>query len=284
MEINIKDEIRYRGCKPNPQIITPSQELFELYELLNRCINFLEKNRKAKFCEEIKAGRTFLNEMYKIHDVPWSYYKKTLIWEINVEGYISPFSLPIKRVKGEIERYGLLKEEITLSDVPTISYKRIEVFKETTEALSSTYIHEITHTQQNHIPELIEDYYDTETLSIFNELLYASYKTEKYAKSYDTSRIQDIIKGLELLFRYKDNIKENYDTLLEACCYLVSTLKAYHLFYIYYYGNTSTKKHILKKIQKVFNHRISVEECLTSLDISYENSLNIQKLERVLNR
>lgn len=277
MKLSIKDEWRYRGWKPDPKIITISPELENLYELLKRYEDLPKRNQKAKFCNEIEAGRTFLSEIYKIHNVPWM---KVLVWNLIIKGNISPFSLPIKRVKGV---NGSLDERLVLDDSPHISYESVKVSRKSTEILSSIYIHEITHTQQNHIPGLIEDYYDLEVLSIFNELLYASFKTERYARLYDTNRLQSTFGDLEFLFNYKDNIEENYD-LVKACCYIVSTLKAYHLFYIYYYGNTSTKRHILSMIQKVFDHCITVEECLTSLDISYENSLDIQKLERVLNR
>ena len=44
------------------------------------------------------------------------------------------------------------------------------------------------------------------------------------------------------------------------------------------------KDYIILLIQKVFDGDICVEQCLEALDITYENSLNVKRLERYLKR
>ena len=58
-----------------------------------------------------------------------------------------------------------------------------------------------------------------------------------------------------------------------ACKYIVSTVKAFHMFNNYYMGDEIEKNNILWMVQRVLSGSMSVEKLLSELAISYNNSL-----------
>ena len=130
-----------------------------------------------------------------------------------------------------------------------------------TEITKLAYTHEIAHSQLNHIKGIIKDYYNTEVISILLESIHAleADPTERLLYVHDTKRLKDLVHIIKELNKYHstDN-PEIKNTLLEESVYLQSTLEAYELFLLYYYGSVELKREILAKVQALFNQRNNI--------------------------
>lgn len=152
---------------------------------------------------------------------------------------------------------------------------------------SSSYVHEITHTQVDSLKGSLEEYYNVEVLSIFNELFHASIldKDEKILRLNDSRRIYEMsITAQELRknFDGKNNMDRN--ELLDCCKYLISDLKAYDLFITFYNANNSVKNDILDDVQSVFDGIITVEELLAKYDVTLDSIEDSPKMLKYFKR
>ena len=286
---------QYQAC---PKTIKPSTSLIEIcLEItsleLNKQRFSLERSTKK---EEINNTKAFFSQHFKIHKVLYkptiSDYLSTLALKylnikpatkiINHFGiYTNPFNIPISFSSSDIINGTLIEPIIYLDNEEFyqnnhIGYRQIILPKEATKLTSATYTHEITHTLLNNQPGIIKEYYNSEILSIFLELLnlYET-KTEENLKLQETIRINDLITNVAYLNAYhyhKLILDEN--TQLEISKYTVSILKAYQLFIKYYYSSSSYRKYILTSIQSIFDGQLSLEELLSNLDITLTNSIN----------
>lgn len=287
MLANIYEEIECRGCKTNPNIIVPSKELIEIGSFLSLLQNESVILPKEKLRTILKSSRDFLNSTYDLHYVPFEYYKKNPFLKIQITSDTNPFSLPIKRVKDEDDFYGCLREFITFEPNPKITFRHIELPKRATKLTSLSYTHEITHSQLNHMRGLIEEYYNTEVLSIFNELLHAYHTDDQECllRIHDERRLSELAICINELSKYQGtNDEEIKSVLLEGSCYCTSTLKAYNMFIRYYYGTQKIKKELRRGVQNVIDGDLTLEDELKKLDISFENSQDIKALRKYLNR
>ena len=83
---------------------------------------------------------------------------------------------------------------------------------------------------------------------------------------------------------YTRNDEEVKNVLLEGSLYLQSTLEAYNLFIKYYNGSLSLKKEILQSIQKLFEQEYTLEDMLSSFDVSLESSIDPIRLNKYIKR
>ena len=88
----------------------------------------------------------------------------------------------------------------------------------------------------------------------------------------------------ELNKHHNSTNQEAINIMIEGSSYAESTLKAYNLFLRYYYGSNKTRKYLLYNVQRVFNQELSLEDLLQELDITLENSQDIQTLSKYLHR
>lgn len=285
MPISIKEEIAYRGCNPNPKVIVPSKELISISNLISMANLEEHLLPKERLREVLKSSRNFLNSMYDLHYVPSEIIKKKFIFSLECTGNINPYSLPIFKIETDDDFYGCLKEILSAEEEIKIIFRGIELPKNPTKITSLSYTHEITHTQLNHMRGLIREYYNTEVLSVFNELLHAYYTkdNEVLLREHDARRLKELAFIIDFL-NTKDENNYNIERQIEGSCYCESTLKAYNLFIRYYFGTESIRKHIIKSIQRVIDGEITLEEILDSLDITFENSQDIKRFTKYLKR
>lgn len=288
MLASINEEIKYRHYEPNPKIISPSKELVEIGLMLERFKNDYTNLPKEKIKTILKSSREFLNSKYNLHNIPFEYYKKNFFLQLQISGMTDPFSLPIKRVKIEDDFYGAIREVITFKDEgTTIAFRYIELPKSPTKLTSLSYTHEITHSQLNHMKGIIKEYYNTEVFSIFNELLHAYFTpaNESLLRIHDARRLGELSICISELAKYKDSQDEEIKSvLLEGSCYCASTLKAYQMFLRFYYGSLKEQKRLINGVQRVMDGKITLEDELEKLDISFEGSQDIKTLKKYLNR
>lgn len=286
---SLEEEILLRGYDKEPDIIIPTQPIIELSTILDD--PYLEQ--LPVHPEKIKVGRNstinFYESFFKLQRVPYYIEKKYGPFKIERQGDIHPFALPIKKEKDADEFFGSLNEIIFLTEpFKTIYYKSISLAKKSTELSKLAYTHEIAHSQLNHVRGLIEEYYNTEVISIFLELVHALELNdgEYLLTAHDSIRLTELKYIIDELNKYYDRREEPEikKVLLEGSLYLQSTLQAYNLFITYYNSPLSIKKEILSSVQSLFNQEHTLEEMLSKLDISFESSINPERIKNYIRR
>ena len=288
MEHNISEQIKFRRFKEIPAIIPPSKELIMIASLIDKMPEPNIEAHPEKLKQVLKTSREFLSKYLTLNPIPYvKEYKLFNITKIEINGYIHPFNLPVKKVKNNDMFYGCSNEIIYFNTTDFLKYRWIELSSNLTEVSSLSYTHELTHTQLNHCEGIVNDYNNVEFLSIFLELVQAleTKEDESLLILHDNLRLRELQSSIIELDKYAttydDEIKE---VLIEGTSYLHSTLKAYQLFFIYYYGNNETKYKIMHYIQEVFNHRLTVEGLLKKFNITFTNSQNKDDMNMYLKR
>ena len=290
--IDKETELKIHGHNPLEGIIIPTKEeidfatLIEDLDIPSRSF-YLGPYNKHK---AIKEAQDFFNRHFTLHKIP---YKNELRCDIdrfllihlpgikiplkvhNIARNIHPFNLPI-RYTGEELTSCMVVENVTylateyFIDNMKVSFKEIILPPTITELTSSSYVHEITHTQLAHIKGIIKNYYNSEVLSIFLEILsiYESPLVDQLLPLQDAIRLTELYEELYQLEEHNKGVKEYpREDLIDASKYSESIIKAYGLFVEYYYGTPSLRKYILNSIQNIFNGNLVLEELLDEFEL-----------------
>ncbi len=302
-------ELKVHGYDPVTDIITPNKTMIDFgtfiedLHISERKYSLGQSTKK----EVLTNSKEFLTRHFKLHKVP---YKGEIRCKIdkfmlrhlpgieeplkfhNKIRYIDPFNLPVSFTSSSIIEC-MVVENITFISVDEfinrmlLSYRGIILPPQINELTESSYVHELTHTQLAHQKGIIKNYYNSEVLSIFLELLniYESSKQETLLPLQDAMRLTELYDELYRLELYHQGSKEEpYDDLIEASKYTESIFKAYNLFVEYYYGSIDLRKYILKRIQDIFNGNLQLEDLLTEFDITIESSISNPKLTKYFKR
>ena len=284
------EQIKRRGFTELPIIARPSKKLISIASSIEP---FLKEEVEVKTMTKkavLAESQDFLLKYFDLHNVPYEKKVKLLTCSFELSGYIHPFALPVKKIPDTDIFYGCSHEVLTYQTgaevCSDLKYRWIELSKDLTELAVLAYTHEITHTQLNHIPGLIEDYNNIEFLSIFLELIEASESPNpNLLHAHDYYRLRELREIVNELDKYYDTENEDIkDVLLEGTSYLHSTLKAYHLFDKYLSGDINFRRTVMVGIQRVFSHHMSVEEFLSYFNITYENSINEEIFQKHIRR
>ena len=207
---------------------------------------------------------------------------------------ISPFSIPIKYDKekvfaGTLETQLLIMDDDHINEILkklNIYFNHIFLSKYPTNIATSCYIHEIMHSQLESQKGIVEDFYNTEVLSIFMEMLYAYEKNDVEYYMILGLRINHLCSSFYRMHLFQtDQIEDEKYELYDFCCdgkYFISILKAFNLLLKYINSNNNGKKIILTEIQKVINGYKNLEEMLGVFDVNYESSLDSSITNRLL--
>ena len=285
----IEEEIVLRGYEQEPEIIKPTKEIVEISPILDDPFLELLPVHKEKIKKTKNSTIDFYETFFKLQRVPYFIERKIGPFITTKAGDIHPFALPLKQEKDTDEFYGSLNEVIFFTEpYKTIYYKSISLSQNITELSKLAYTHEIAHSQLNHVRGLIKEYYNTEVISIFLELVHALELNdgEYLLTAHDSIRLTELKYIIDELNKYYDrrNEPEIKKVLLEGSLYLQSTLQAYNLFIKYYNSPISIKKEILQSIQKLFDQEHSLEELLSHFDISFDSSIDKNKIHSYIRR
>ena len=287
--IDKESEIIKRGLIPNPEIINPSNELLQTLKSLEQLpVAKTEYSvYQMKLEDALYDAKEFLNYYYELRKVPYLHMKKVLGLNIHIIRDINPLDIPITLIPSTDVFSGSVTGILTTNPKHHIIFREINLSGTISEQTSSSYIHEITHTQVDRLKGSIRNYYNLEVLSIFNELFHASVidKDERILRLNDSRRIYEMsISAQELRDYHLGKSTMSKDGLLECCKYLVSDLKAYSLFIIFYYANDKVKNEMLDDIQSIYDGYLTVEELLMKYDITYESSQDKLVLTKYFSR
>lgn len=285
----IEEEIVLRGYEQEPEIIIPTKEIVEISPILDDSFLELLPVHKEKIKKAKNSTIDFYETFFKLQRVPYYVERKIGPFITTKAGDIHPFALPLKQEKDTDEFYGSLNEVIFFTEpFKTIYYKSISLSQNITELSKLAYTHEIAHSQLNHVRGLIKEYYNTEVISIFLELVHSLELNdgEYLLTAHDSIRLTELKYIIDELNKYYDrrNEPEIKKVLLEGSLYLQSTLQAYNLFIKYYNSPIAIKKEILQSIQKLFDQEHSLEELLSHFDISFDSSIDKNKIHSYIRR
>ena len=286
--VNITEEVKLRGYETIPQIIIPQQSLLNLVPILES--PYLDQIPEKKDTMRNTRNNTidFYESFFNLHRTPFILERKIGPIKIEKRGDIHPFGLPIKKVKDVDTFFGSLNEVMLLTEpYPTMYYKGVSLCDKPTEITKLAYTHEIAHTQLNYVRGLIKEYYNTEVISILLETIHAleADPSERLLYVHDSNRLRDLSYIIKELDKYHTKTEEDVrNVLIEGSLYLQSTLEAYNLFLKYYYGSIELKKEILRSIQSLFNQETTLEDLLTSFDVSLESSIDVKTLSKYIRR
>ena len=199
--------------------------------------------------------------------------------------FTSPFKIPIKycyksSFAGTLQTQVLITEQAEFHKeiLPRLNvyFSSILLSKNVTDLTVSCYLHEIMHSQLEKNKGVIGDYYNSEILSIFMELLYAyENNLENYMRIL-TIRINHMMLSFNSMYMYQTGqlktIKYDKTNFIKDGKYLISIMKAFNLFYKYINGSTGMKKQMLVGIQSVIDAEKQLEEFLTDYDVDYNSS------------
>lgn len=290
MEFNKYIEIARRGYTPNPSIFIPSDNLITLGSRL-QSLDIAAKEYgvyRMSLEDALIDAKKFLDYYFKLHKVPYLFYKK--IFNKNIPSVIPrhPYNLPLVENEEDALIFdGAVIEELTRSSRPMVLFKGIELSKTTTECTSATYVHEVTHTQLDSVKGSIREYHNAEVLSMFVEVFHYMIlgNDERLLRLFDSRRICELNLILEDLLEYRNgSSKKEKDELLEDSKYAISILKAYNLFTTFYYASESIRNEILDDIQCIFDGYLSLEEMLTKYEVTLESSQDEKRLLKYFDR
>lgn len=297
-------ELLVHGHEPLNEVLNPKQDLLDFKAFIEE-LKLPERQYHLNYSTKQKTlsdAKNFFNRNFKLHKIPYKgelrcsldYYILRYVPGIevplrlhNITRYINPFDLPIE-YSTEEQNDCMVVENITYMDSEEflkrmkISFQKIVLPPTITELTESSYVHEITHTQLIHVKGIIKDYYNSEVLSIFLELLniYESVNQQNLLPLEDCARTIELCENLNILISHANGtILSSEEDLIDTTKYSISILKAYGLFIEYINGSSSLKKYILNSIQNIFNGDLFLEELLDEFELTPER---ITKDEKVL--
>ena len=298
------------GHDTDIKLVELSDKLIDLAVMLAKDEEYDKSEFKATYKQPkliLRDSKVFLRNKFILHKVP---YADEVMIKLKLHGrlvrsendliklyngvgrLVDPFELPVRFVN-EPYYYGNVSLCTNISDNPEflkhmkIFFKSIELGHKTNDMTGVCYVHEIVHTQLESIKGIVKDYYNSELLSIFIELVYAYEKGVVLLRETLKNRINMFLTEFHSLYNFlnsKDITEDGLWHNVIACKYIVSTVKAFHLFCNYYVGDDIEKNSILWEIQSVFSGRKSLEDVLDILGITYQNSLEQTHIQTLIEK
>jgi hypothetical protein len=253
------------------------------------------------------GAKSFFNKYYTINKVnfmPSNVIENLMInnWNGDVDQFvkdynstvfkISPFILPVRYIYEDIFVGNL---EVQMPLLPNVSHDyfkdiepsffRINLPNDKTRLTTSAYIHELTHAMVASNKYVIEEYYNVEVLSIFNELLY-TYDTNRSLFNISLGkRLNEIyLCFMEIYDHETENDPENFNEFFyhDIIKYLTSTLKATMLLRLYLESNN--KEAFIKLINQCFTGEDSLENVLYDIGVTYEDSIDPSHIRKLIRK
>lgn len=202
---------------------------------------------------------------------------------IDATKFSSAYNIPIKYRDVDDYMYGSLfwrlyslnNEDFLSIMNPIFNSVELSIYK--TKLSYLAYIHELVHSQVDSIKYNIENYYNSEIASIFFERVAALQYDSTLLELCTLERYQSLLGSICNLLDSKD-IEKN----IISSTYIISTLKAEKLFDIYLESNDITRSVIMNKMQMLMDGKTTLENILKEMDITIENSSDVNILKKHL--
>ncbi|MDE5888698.1 MAG: hypothetical protein K2H20_01620 [Bacilli bacterium] len=280
---------------PNPKVIQACNEISDSWQnIKNIKLYFVSKretkaNAKKFMCQKFKLHRIFYKNHLNDLDVKVLKNVNSIDACLRINSrtglYISPFLLPVSFCAADstgcmvVENVNYIKDDYYLENMK-VSFRGIHLQQNVSEITESSYVHELAHTQTLSVKGSIREYYNSEVISIFLELLnvYEEGRPE-LMKINDTIRLSELFNNLNVLdFAATGDIDVENDELLSDGKYAISIPKAYCLLIEYINGTPALRRYILRSIQNIFDGNLQLEDLLDEFEINFDSCFEDQKL------
>lgn len=261
----------------------------------------------------LSSADRFMNEKFKLHSVGFlsekmlkkAIKKRRIILDPKdiIDIYnraakmVDPFCIPLDCTL-EDEFGGRLKaqllnidedEELFRELLPKFNlyFSNILMPKTLTPVAISSLVHEITHTQLESQKGIVEEYYNSEVLSIFLEFLQGM-ENDPNSFSLDfVNRLQHVLVNFYSMYMFHVGHPNPEGPYGEAdyyndAHYVVSIIKAISMLYLYMTSNENIQNYMLEGIQKVFDGKMTLEQYLSTIDVDYNSSLNPKYFQDIM--
>ena len=253
-------------------------------EIKPKTVNFIKNNFKTHDILYISLNDVFnlnvnkLSEQEQVNEI----IKKTHL--------ISPFDLPINYINGH-SMYGVTQKfqfcynvNQSVLDNPNknILFYNISLGNLVGKLSPVCYVHEIGHTQLESIYGSVNNFHNSEVITILLEKIsaYEILNNEVLLNKCELMRFRDLLNNISNL----KNTKLVNDNLIFSSVYVVSTLKAQQLFDIYLNSNNQIRTEMKKNIQCIFDGKCTVEDFLKKYDVTFESSKDSEIIKKHLKR
>lgn len=305
-ELDMK--LEYLGYKNGIKIPNLGKNYIQLLQLIcNLTLDDLEPLEPITLEKVVNDTMLFYKKYFNLHDV--KFITEESIQNINsdiskqkievLQAYrvyyemmkkISPFEIPLKLVDGHSmigetkKPLMIMPKEYIPSDLEiVVPFSCIELGNELTVLSSSTYAHEIAHTQLESNPGYTKNYLNKELISIFIEKVSAfeSDQTGKVLLLSERRRFMYIASLIKyLMFDEKSKIL-NESQRLEYMSYIYSTLLTEKLFDMYIRERKQKNRDkYISDIQDVFDGKIQVEDIIEKRNININQGRDISLIQR----
>lgn len=246
----------------------------------------------------ITSSKVFLSNKFRLHDVFFAdddMMKQSLNDKVfsdmselvklyNMTAIeVDPFRIPINFVESPYTHGLLSLQNIELYDDEflkgiNVLIREVELSETKSEFTYLCYIHEIMHMELVRLKGSVENFFNSEIISMFMEFVYAyenSLTKEVFIKNV-ANRINYFLIELDKLYHYYHDENSGLNETNATICskYIISTLKTFKLLDRYIVGSDLEKQFIMERIQEVLDGKKTLEDILKELDITYENSLD----------
>lgn len=185
-----------------------------------------------------------------------------------------------------IPKVGIPNFDDVLLEYGNIYYNQIYLPYRFNDISCSSYIHEIAHTQTR--KGSIEDLYNMELLSIFDELSYGHKDSLSLFCMLLAFRLNKTFETFtELYIKAKDNPSYTDNFSLEEhihYSYISAFLKSLNLITTYIESNDLVKMEILNDINNIRGGMVTLEDILDKYEVSIESSIGNDKVLNLFNR
>lgn len=287
----------------NPIII--DDQIREIIQYVKRNLYYTSYTNQNSLLKNMMMTKKFLCENFKLHPVKVMKDEK-LLKKFDgkyADGFftaiamnreipdVNPLRIPRQYHDRDVFN-SCLEENILICDDPVfiteapIVFESINLSRRIPDVTGCLYAHEVMHTQLNSRKGAVQDFNNSELISIFTELLTA-YNNDRSGKLLDYmiySRFANLYLSLNVIDNIQNNVNciDNKNLLLDNSRYVVSFLKALDLFDLYLSCGIKGRKNILKRIQKVIDGKITLEDQLEYLDISYDDNKGIGLVKKYI--
>lgn len=270
----------YKTSKPNNYSLNilkgNAKEFFKSLGITLHDVGYFPDDKVEEFLKDMEL--TNINELITLYN--------------KGAKFVSPFDIAIKPTTTHCFN-ALTKEQLLICENSknqkkllsslNVFFDHIEISSILGDITTASYIHEITHTQLEDQKGIIDNLYNAEVLSIFNELLYAYSVNDSLLLIMLRNRVNEAFNCFSFIYQKQKHSKIDYDTHMDHK-YLVSTIKAIELFSIYVTQHGKTSMNIINEINKVYQGCISLEELLDKFEVNNKEAIDIGYSRKLFER
>lgn len=281
----VREQLRNKLLIPKPSKNDTMLSRKEIEEKTKELllIFFNEIDFKAKYLDQETLDKSLPND-FRLHS---PLHRNLVILEIvsTLVKSIDLFEIPVTYSNNDyIRTVDYLENNIHILKKLPVCFDRIFFSSNLDVAQICTQIHEYLHVLTLRHKGSINNYYHSEILSVFMELVSAEKLGDEVLTHVESKKFSELLNSCQILnegvFIDKSGL-ENRNLNRERNLHIIGILLAEALFDLYLSGN---RKGVLKDVQTILNGKGVLEDLLDDYQINFENSSVPEAIEKRIKR